>query len=43
MKRGGNGFGGEVSGVEIDISKDAINLDHHVSPEQRLNLTMAIQ
>jgi arylsulfatase len=36
-------FTGEVSWVEIDLGKDAINLDHLITPEERLHLAMAIQ
>jgi arylsulfatase len=39
----GNGFSGEVNWVEIDIGKDGMNLDHLISPEQRLRLAMVIQ
>ena len=39
----GNKFSGEVNWVEIDIGKDAINLDHLITPEQRLNLAMGTQ
>jgi hypothetical protein len=31
------------NGLEIDIGKDAIDLDHLITPEQRLNLAMARQ
>ena len=36
-------FNGEVNWVEIDEDKDAVNLDHLITPEQRLNLAMAHQ
>jgi arylsulfatase len=36
-------FSGEVNWVELDLGKDAVNLDHLISPEERLNLAMAIQ
>jgi hypothetical protein len=36
-------FSGEVNWVEIDVDKDAVNLDHLITPEQRLNLAMAQQ
>ena len=36
-------FNGEVIWVEIDIGEESINLDHLISPEQRLNLAMALQ
>jgi arylsulfatase A-like enzyme len=39
----GNKFSGEVNWVEIDIGKDAENLDHLITPEQRLSVAMAIQ
>jgi len=32
-----------VNWVEIDIGKDAINLDHLITAEQRLALAMARQ
>jgi arylsulfatase A-like enzyme len=39
----GNRFSGEVNWVEIDIGKDAVNLDHLISPEQRYHVAMGIQ
>ena len=36
-------FSGEVNWVEIDLGKDAVVLDHLISPEQRLHVAMAIQ
>ena len=36
-------FNGEVLGVEIDVGKDAIDLDHLITPEERLRVAMAIQ
>jgi Sulfatase len=39
----GNRFSGEVNWVEIDIGEDAVNLDHLITPEQRLQVAMAIQ
>jgi hypothetical protein len=39
----GNGFSGEVNWVEIDLGKDAVNLDHLITPEQRLHIAMALQ
>jgi arylsulfatase len=39
----GNRFSGEVNWVEIDLGKDSVNLDHLISPEQRLQLAMARQ
>lgn len=38
-----NEFSGEVNWVEIDIGKDAINLDHLITPEDRLRVAMARQ
>jgi arylsulfatase len=38
-----NRFSGEVNWVEIDIGKAGENLDHLISPEQRLQLAMARQ
>jgi arylsulfatase len=38
-----NEFSGEVNWVEIDIGKDAENLDHLITPEQRLSVAMAQQ
>jgi arylsulfatase len=34
-------FSGEVNWVELAIDKDAIDLDHLISPEERFNLLMA--
>jgi arylsulfatase A-like enzyme len=39
----GTKFTGEVNWVEIDIGKDAINLEHLITPEDRLRLAMARQ
>jgi arylsulfatase len=36
-------FTGEVSWVEIDVDKDAIDLDHLITPEERLQVSMALQ
>jgi arylsulfatase A-like enzyme len=36
-------FTGEVNWVEIDLGKDSVNLDHLISPEQRLHLAMGTQ
>jgi arylsulfatase A-like enzyme len=36
-------FTGEVNWVAIDIDKDAIDLDHLISPEERLKVAMGIQ
>jgi len=38
-----NQFSGEVNWVEIDIGKDAINLDHLITAEDRLRVAMARQ
>jgi arylsulfatase len=39
----GTKFTGDVNWVEIDVGKDAINLDHLITPEDRLRLAMARQ
>jgi arylsulfatase len=39
----GGTFSGEVNWVEIDVDKDAEDLDHLISPEERLRLAMALQ
>ncbi len=36
-------FSGEVNWVELDLGKDAEDLDHLISPEERLHLAMAMQ
>jgi len=36
-------FSGDVNWVEIDVDKDAIDLDHLITPEERLRIAMAIQ
>jgi arylsulfatase A-like enzyme len=36
-------FSGEVNWVEIDVGKDAEDLDHLITPDERLQLAMAIQ
>jgi hypothetical protein len=36
-------FNGDVNWVEIDLGKDAVNLDHLIPPEERLHLAMARQ
>jgi len=38
-----NEFSGEVNWVEIDIGKDAINLDHLITAHDRLRVAMARQ
>lgn len=40
---GGGRFSGEVNWVEIAVDKDAEDLDHLISPEERLRLAMALQ
>ncbi|MGB5135194.1 MAG: arylsulfatase [Prochlorococcaceae cyanobacterium] len=39
----GGTFSGEVNWVEIDVDKDAEDLDHLISPEERLRVAMALQ
>ena len=39
----GTKFSGEVNWVEIDLGKDAKDLDHLISPEERLQVAMALQ
>jgi hypothetical protein len=41
--RRGNEFTGEVSWVQIDLDEAAANLDHLITPEQRLQIAMARQ
>jgi arylsulfatase len=41
--KGETKFSGEVNWVEIDLGKDAVDLDHLISPEERLRVAMAIQ
>lgn len=41
--KAGAKFSGEVSWVEIDIGKDAEDLDHLISPAERLRVAMALQ
>jgi arylsulfatase A-like enzyme len=36
-------FNGEVNWVEIDVDKDAEDVDHYIKPEERLAVAMAIQ
>ena len=36
-------FSGDVNWVELDVDKDAEDLDHLISPEERLRVAMAIQ
>jgi arylsulfatase len=39
----GTKFSGEVNWVEIALGEDAEDLDHLISPEERLRVAMAIQ
>ena len=39
----GNKFGSEVNWVAIDLGRDAVGLDHFISPTQQLHVTMALQ
>jgi arylsulfatase A-like enzyme len=39
----GGTFSGEVNWVEIAVDKDAEDLDHLISPEERLRVAMALQ
>jgi arylsulfatase len=41
--KGTTKFSGEVNWVEIDLGKDAEDLDHLISPVERLHLAMALQ
>ena len=41
--KGGTKFSGDVTWVEIAVDKDAEDLDHLISPEERLRVAMAIQ
>ena len=41
--KGETKFSGEVNWVEIDLGKDAVDLEHLISPEERLRVAMAIQ
>ncbi len=41
--KGHTKFSGEVNWVEIDLGKDAEDLDHLISPEERLKVAMALQ
>jgi arylsulfatase len=36
-------FNGEVNWVEIDVDKDAVDVDHLISPEDRLRVFTALQ
>jgi arylsulfatase A-like enzyme len=39
----GNAFTGQVNWVEIDVDKEALDLDHFLAPEERLHVAMALQ
>lgn len=39
----GTKFSGDVNWVQIDLDKDAEDLDHLISPEERLRVAMALQ
>jgi hypothetical protein len=39
----GGKFSGEVNWVEFDLGEDAEDLDHLISPEERLRVAIAIQ
>jgi arylsulfatase A-like enzyme len=39
----GGRFNGEVNWVEIDVDRDAEDLDHLITPEERLRVAMALQ
>jgi hypothetical protein len=39
----GNEFTGEVNWVQIDLADAAENVDHLISPEERLRVAMAKQ
>ena len=41
--KGHTKFSGEVNWVEIDLGKDAEDLDHLITPEERLRVAMALQ
>ena len=43
LDHGHTRFNGDVNWVEIDLGNDAVDLDHLISPEERLNLAMARQ
>ena len=40
---GDNEFSGEVNWVQIDLAEAAEDLDHLISPEERLHIAMARQ
>ena len=39
----GGRFNGQVNWVEIDVDKEALDLDHRLAPEERLRVAMAFQ
>jgi arylsulfatase len=39
----GNEFTGEINWVQIDLDEAAEDLDHLITPEERLNIAMARQ
>ncbi len=39
----GNGFSGRIKGVQLAIDKDAVSVDHLVSPEEAIGIAMARQ
>jgi arylsulfatase len=41
--KGHTEFSGEVNWVQIDLDKDAEDVDHLISPEERLRVAMALQ
>ena len=41
--KSGAKFSGEVNWVELDLGKDAVDLDHLITAEERLRVVMAIQ
>jgi hypothetical protein len=41
--KAGAKFSGDVNWVEIDIGKDAVDLDPLITPEERLRVAIAIQ
>jgi len=41
--KGGTRFSGEVNWVQVDIDKDAVDLDHLITPGERLRVAMARQ
>jgi len=41
--KAGAKFSGEVNWVELDLGKDAVDLDHLITAEEKLRVVMAIQ